>query len=227
MEVYKTLLSILIILIGSFSMTYGQSGKPLKSIVSIENQYLIVGVDNPIRIVAQQKEPVSISQLSVNFQVYNSEKVPIEIAVRNGYFIIRPDTIGIVELNITIGDTIETKTLRVKPMEAVGRLGGKYGANTNGKIGVGEFKAQMGIIAQIECCGFDAKCNVLEFQTIRISNRNQVERRINKGGRFEKETREIIMKAESGDIYIFRQIKYKCPGSEKPQRLDDMIFEIE
>jgi hypothetical protein len=227
MEVYKTLLSILIILIGSFLMTYGQSGKPLKSIVSIENQYLIVGVDNPIGIVAQQKEPVSISQLSANFQVYNSEKVPIEIAVCNGYFIIRPDTIGIVELNITIGDTIETKTLRVKPMEAVGRLGGKYGANTNGKIGVGEFKAQMGIIAQIECCGFDAKCNVLGFQTIRISNRNQVERRINKGGRFEEETREIIMKAESGDIYIFRQIKYKCPGSEKPQRLDDMIFEIE
>lgn len=226
MEVNKKLLSILIILIGSFSMTYGQLEKPLKSIVSIENQYLIVGFDNAIRIVAQQNEPVSISQLSANFHVYNSEKVPIEIAVGNGYFIIRPDTIGIVEINITIGDTIETKTLRAKPIEAVGRLS-KYGANTDKKIGIGEFKAQMGIIARVECCGFDAKCNVLGFQTIRISNRNQVERRINKEGRFEEETREIIMKAESGDIYVFRQIKYKCPGSEKTQRLDDMIFEIE
>ncbi|MEZ5039967.1 MAG: GldM family protein [Saprospiraceae bacterium] len=226
MEVGKRLLSILIILIGSFSMTYGQSGKPMKSIISIENQYLIVGVDNPIRIVAQQKEPVAISQLSANFQVYDSKKVPIEIVEGKGYFIIRPDTIGWVEINITIGDTIETKTLRVKPIEAVGRLS-KYGANTDEKIGIGEFEAQMGIIASVECCGFDAKCNVLGFQTIRINNRNQVERRINKGGRFEEATREIIMKAESGDIYIFRQIKYKCPGSEKPQRLDDMIFEIE
>lgn len=226
MEVDKTLLSILIIWVGSFSMTFGQSGKALKSIVSIENQYLIAGVDNLIRIVAQQNEPVSINQLNANFQVYNAEKVPIEIVGGNGYFIIRPDTIGIVEINIAIGDTIEIKALRVKPIEAVGRLS-RYGANTDKKIGVGEFKAQMGIIASVECCGFDAKCQVLKFQTIRIGVNNEIERAVNKGAKFDQQTRGIIMKAVSGDIFIFRQIKYKCPGSGKPQRLDDMIFEIE
>lgn len=225
MQFNKKVLSILIIWAGGFSMTFGQIGKPLKSIISIENQNLVVGIDNPIRIVAQQNEPVSINQLNAYFQVYNSKKVPIEIVEGNGYFVIRPDTIGTVEMNITIGDTIEIKTLRVRPIEAVGRLS-MYGANTDEKIGVGEFKAQRGIMAVVECCGFDARCSVLEFQTIRISNQNQVERRINKGGRFEEATREVVLKAESGDIYIFRQIKYKCPGSEKPQRLDDMIFEI-
>ncbi len=226
MEVNKKLLSILIIWIGSFSMTYGQINKPLKSIVSIENQYLIVGVDNPIRIIAQQNEPVSINQLNANFQVYNSGKVPIKIVEGEGYFIIRPDTIGIVEINITIGDTIVMKTLRVKPIDAVGRLG-KYQANTDEKISVGEFKAQMGVVASVECCGFKARCRVLQFQTIRIGVNNEIDRTVNKGSRFDKQTREIILKAESGDVYIFRQIKYKCPGSAKPQRLDDMIFEIE
>ena len=198
----------------------------MKSVISIENQYLIAKLDNPIRIVAQQSEPVSIKQLNATIQVHHSEKVPIEIVESSGCFIIRPDTIGIVELNITIGDTIETKTLRVKTIEAVGRLG-RFRANTDKKVGVGEFKAQMGIMAAIECCGFDAMCQVLGYQILRISNRNQIERAVNNGARFEEKTREIIMKAASGDIYIFRQITYKCTASENPQRLDDMIFEIE
>jgi GldM C-terminal domain len=219
-------MSALIIWMVNSLPAFGQVGKPLMSIISIENQYLIAKINNPIRIVAQQIEPVSIKQLNATFQVYNSEKVPIEIVEGRGYFIIRPDTIGIVELNITIGDTIERKTLRVKPIEAVGRLG-RYGANTDEKITVGAFKAQMGIIANIECCGFDARCQVLGYQVLRISDRNQTDRTINKGARFEENTRKIIMKAESGDIYIFRQIKYKCPGSENSQRLDDMIFEIQ
>lgn len=223
MKSIKKIFLILILGVGSCSILFGQVGK---SILSIENQYLIAKVNNPIRIVAQQEEPVSISQLSATFQRYDSEKETIEVVEGKGYFIINPDSIGTVKIHITVGDTVETKILRVKPIEAVGRLG-RHKANSDTKIGVGEFKAQMGIIANIECCGFDARCNVLGFQTIRISNRNQVERRINKGGRFEEDTREIIIKAESGDIYIFRQIKYRCPGSERSQRLDDMIFEIE
>ncbi|MFM9950901.1 MAG: GldM family protein [Saprospiraceae bacterium] len=67
----------------------------------------------------------------------------------------------------------------------------------------------------------------MEFQTIRIGANNEIERAVNKGARFDQQTRKIILKAESGDIFIFRQIKYKCPGSRHPQRLDDMIFEIE
>jgi hypothetical protein len=226
MKNLNKIVPILIFWIGSYSIILGQRGEPLKSMLSRENQYLIAKVDNTIRIVAQQKEPVSLSQLNATFQGYDSEKEPIEIIEGNGYFTINPDSIGIVEIYITIGDTVEIKTLRVNPIEAVGRLG-RHRANSDTKIGGGEFKAQMGIIASVECCGFDARCNVLGFQTIRISNRNQIERKINKGGGFDEETREIIMKAESGDIYIFREIKYKCPGSEKPQRLDDMIFEIE
>jgi hypothetical protein len=226
MKANKPVISVLVFWVVNSLTTFGQVGRPLKSIISIENQYLIAKVDNPIRIVVQQSEPVSIKQLNATIQAYNSAKVPIEIALGSGYFIIRPDTIGIVELNITIGDTIETKTLRVRPMEAVGRLG-RHGANTDKKIGIGEFKAQMGIIANVECCGFDAKCQVLGYQILRISNRNQSDRTVNKGGRFEENTRKLVMKAESGDIYIFRQIKYKCPGSENPQRLEDMIFEIE
>lgn len=212
--------------LGSYSIGYGQTGRSPKSILSIEHQYLMAKVDNPIRIVAQQDQPVSIHQLQATLQVYNGEKESLEIRRGSGYFIIRPDTIGMVEINIVIGDTLETKTLRVRPMVAVGRLG-RFGANTDEKIKVGAFKAQTGLIANVECCGFDARCQVSGFQLIRISKQNQAKRAVNQGGRFEDHSRAIIRQAESGDIYVFRQIRYRCPGSEKPQRLDDMVFEVE
>ena len=81
--------------------------------------------------------------------------------------------------------------------------------------------------ASIAVCDIDGKYKVLGFEIIRISNKNEAERCINKGGGFGEKTREIIKKAQSNDIFIFRKIKYKSPYSEKPQRLDDMIFEIE
>ncbi|MFT5262623.1 MAG: hypothetical protein ACI8YQ_001360 [Polaribacter sp.] len=226
MKLKKKTLLILILWIGNYLISLGQIAHPLKSIISIADQYLVAKINNPIRIIAQQKEPVSIDQLNATFQKYDSEKEPIVIVERNGYFIINPDTIGIVKINITIGDTIETKTIRVKPIEVVGRLG-RFKANTDKKISVGEFRTQMGIMASVECCGFDAKCKVLEFQTIRISTQKQTEKALNRGGKFEEEAREIIAKTESGDIFIFRQIVCKCSDSGKAQRLDDMIFEVE
>jgi len=221
----KAILSVLIFWVVSSLPAFGQNRKPLKSMISIENQHLVLKYDNPFRIVVQQTEPVSIKQLNATIQVNNSEKVPIEIVEKNGFFIIRPDTIGMVEISITIGDTIETRNIIVKPLEAVGQFG-IHGANSDKKIGIGEFKSQLGVAANIECCDIDGKCTVLGFQMLRIGKRNIVERTVNKGAKFEEPAIEIIMKAESGDIFIFRQIEYTCYGSGEPQRLDDMIFEI-
>ena len=106
-----------------------------------------------------------------------------------------------------------------------GYLGGAYGY-VDKQIGIGEFKAQGGIAAVVLCCGFDAKCKVERFETIRINKENQAERNINEGPRFIGAVKEMILKAESGDIYIFRNIEYRCPGSQNLKRLDDMIFEI-
>lgn len=179
-----------------------------------------------MRIVAQQTEPVSLRQLSATFQVYDGQKVPIEITERKGYFTIRPDSIGMVEIHIAVGDTTEIRTLRVKPMPAVGRLG-RFCGNTGEKIDVGEFKAQMGLTANIEYGDICGSCQILGYQVLRVSSRNEVEKALNRGARFGQHTQAIIMKAEPGDVFIFREIRYKCPGAASPQRLEDMVFEVE
>lgn len=218
--------TILILLVWTGVHTAGWAQAPQKALTSLENRHLLAKIDNPIRIVAQQNDPVSIQQLDATFQPFNAEKAPIEIREGKGYFIIRPDTTGLVEIRITVGDTVEIKTLPVKPLEAVGYLG-RIKANSDEKMAAGEFKAQMGISAVIECCGFDARCQVLGFKVMRISAEGQTERAVNPEARFRKPAIDMIQKAKPGDLYIFRQIKYQCPGSGQPQRLEDMIVEIE
>jgi hypothetical protein len=225
MKAHIQIAMVLIFFIGGYSWGFGQPELAPKSVISIENQHLLARVDNPLHIVVQQNEPVTLDQLSATLQVLGSEKLPLELVQGPGCFIINPHAVGIVEINITIGDTLETKSLIVKPLKAIGRLS-TYRANTEDKIRAAEFKAQIGISATIECYGYFKRCNVKSFQVIRVSSENRVESAENVGAKFDGEAKEIIKKAESGDIFIFRQIKHQCFDSEKPERLDDMIFEI-
>ena len=218
------LISILIIIIYSQITIVGQ--QQFKSIISVEYGHFIAKLDNSFRVVAQQEKRVTIDQLSALIQIYDSESKPIEIQERNNHFVIYPDTIGIVEISIDLGDTVEIKKIKVKAIEAVGRLG-RFGANIDKPIKKGEFKAQQGIAAIVEGYDIQARCKIYGYQLLRISKRNRVDRSINKGGRFEQKTKEVINKAETGDLYIFREIRYRCPGSNKIKRLADMIFEIE
>lgn len=196
-----------------------------KALISIKGGHLTSKMDNNIRIVAQQDRPVSSDQLKGTIQAFNSVKKPLQIVEKKGYFTIRPDTTGLVEISVNLGDTIEVKRLYVRPMTAVGQLG-SYRANEGAGIGSGEFKAQSGILAVLQGYDIDALCRVLEFQVVRISEDNQVERATNLGPRFESGSRQIIDNAKPGDLYLFINVLYKCFNSTSPQKLDDMVVTI-
>ncbi len=226
MNIYQSIFFILFLFLGSASEIVGQSGNSVKSVINLEFERLYVKMDNPLRIVARQSEPVSIDQLEAFLIINDSLKVPIDLLGDNGYFVIRPDTLGTVEISVEVGDIIETTRLRVHPIRVLAMLASSYGGKDH-KISVPAFISQRGIVAEVACCYISARCKMLGFQLIRIGSRNQIERSINIGGQFEGRTREIIDRATPGDLYIFRNIRSKCPGSDQPQRLDDMIFEIE
>ncbi len=215
------LLSLLFISVGS--SLHSQDAP--KILFFISNGDFIANVDNYFRIVAQQNQPFSKNQIISSTIIFGKRKLPINIEETKGWFIIHPDTTGIIELIVKLRDTVMTKSASIKPMPAVARLS-KYGANSDEKIGVAEFKAQMGIVAQVECCGFDARCKVYGYEVIRVSAQNKVERNINIGGKFDDVTRKIIHNAQSRDLFIFRNIRYSCADSKLIQRLDDMTFVI-
>ncbi|MCU0348558.1 MAG: hypothetical protein MUC59_16595, partial [Saprospiraceae bacterium] len=102
-----------------------------------------------------------------------------------------------------------------------------FGLSRGGSLSAAKFKLQKGVYASVECCGFDAKCEVVDYSIIHITHDSRIERAFNKGGRLNEETNELIQVAEPGDIYWFRNIRYRCPGTREPQLAGDISIEIE
>lgn len=217
-KVFSSLLAMSFCLI-----TYSQHAP--RFLIDVSEGSFYAQVDNYFQLIAQQDKPVSLDQLSATLQADNNYGVPVNIEQRMAYFLIHPDKMGTLKIKIRLKDTTLTKAFRVKPIPVIGMLS-QYSANTDEQIGAAVLKAQIGVMALVNCCGFDARCEVLKYEVIRINSLGRAEKTLNAGGSFEEKTRAIIHKAEAGDLYIFRKIRYRCFENEASKRLDDMIFEI-
>jgi GldM C-terminal domain len=183
----------------------------------------------PFKIVAAQEGPVLASQVKIR-PYSQGEKLGKNIHVNatiqgdSGMFYINTDTVGLFELTVETKSGNESQILEAIPFPNIST---ELGNHTNGsKLGVGEFRAQMGVRARIIGTDMEASCEVLGFQIIRISRENEAQRAINQGGSITKANRPIFDAATPGDIYWFRNIRYRCPGAETPQLATDFSIEI-
>jgi GldM C-terminal domain len=200
--------------------------KPSQILIQTEYKQVIVGQDNRIEIVTQQCKPIGKNDVTATFQVYDKKTEPLEVKENNGRFTIKPPAIGEIILYITTDSGIVTKILMSHYMTAVGYFGGRR-ANSHQKIGAGEMKAQEGVDARVECCGYDAKCKVIDFELLRISTNGKSFKNMNMNGQFDEKSQKIIQQTQKSDIYVVRNIRYRCPGMPAPEFLEDMTFEIE
>ena len=223
--------NIYLIILLNFFVIFCNGQNSEKVIINTENcNELIAGIDNYISIIAIQdsslfEEHTSAYLITPNRYLNETKPIKLQVEKKYGKYFIHPDSVGVAEFHIKLNNDIEIKSIKVNPLEAVCRLS-RYKANSESKIPKGEFKAQMGIVAYVECCGFDARCKMISFEVIRIPTNEISARTLNNGGKFEKATLKLIHQAEAGDLYIFRNIYYQCPNTEK-QRSEDMIIEIQ
>ena len=191
------------------------------------NKHFVIGIDNPIDIVDNYNQAIAKEDVSAIFEHYESRnKRDLEILGETGQLYIRPDSLGRVTIRVNLKEGIKEKTLRTKSIIPVARLS-KYGANHSGKISQGEFRAQAGILAIVEGYNIDAKCKAVGFEIVRVPKDEPAKKLMNQGGRFEVNSRVLISEAQAGDLYLFRNIYYRCPGDDTGKRLNDMIFEIQ
>jgi hypothetical protein len=119
-----------------------------------------------------------------------------------------------------------SRTLSVKPLTATPRIG-NYTSNETNKIKWAELQAHIGLIANIECCDISGTCVVQGFEVYIIPVNSKVMKSKNKGQKFTNQTIELFKKSKHKDLVMFRNILYRCPGSEYDQRMPDMVLEIE
>lgn len=177
---------------------------------------LYMGVENPLSIVAAgvPSGDVRITVDGINLTRGN-----------NGKYIATAKQTGIAKITVS-GGGLEPTTFkyRVKSIpDPVMKLGGRH---KGGNIRLGEFKAQLGIIALLENFDFEARCKVDEFEIVRIPKGGDAIRTTNSGGRFGNRAKQIIQGARRGDLFYFGDIKVKCPGDRVRRTMNSLVFNI-
>ena len=177
-----------------------------------------IGMYNPLKIKTLKHQEEEIEVTGTGVEIEKEE---------NGKYIITATRPGNGKINIKIGDYQTIYNVRVKRIPRPWVMLGNHESGTISKV---TFKAQSGIGAWITNFDVDAKCKMVSFQLTRITKDGEQETIENIGGRFTETAQKIINKAQSGDIYLFEELRYRCPGDtfEKGRKdVNSLVFRIE
>jgi len=179
-----------------------------------------IGVDNPVAVTA-----AGVNSNEINVSMSGAGGGTIKPG--GGNYIVnvnRPTKKGeFANINISAPGLNESRQFRVKRIpDPVPKLSNSRG----GTMSAGEFKAQGGVRPVLEGFDFDAKCAMSGFRAVRIPKRQDPQLAQNPGGKFGADVAGIVRKAKPGDVFLFDNIKCKCPGDPAPRDLGSMSFRI-
>lgn len=191
----------------------------------------LANMDNHFHLVSSKGSDLNVDSIQIKQYVHNVETMSydsIDLIVTKEYnlFKCRTHGVGTCEISVNINGGIERFKAKVKPLPAVCYFGGVNGSS-NDKMKAVPFRVQKGVYTQVECCGFDVRCNIIRYDIIKIPNFGKRVISTNTGGPLELRNQTIVEDAKKGDLYLFRRIMYQCPGNEEVQRGNDIIIEID
>lgn len=177
-----------------------------------------VGVDNPV---------------SVSAAGFSSKDLKVSINGSGGtitrtgsaFFNVRVETpTEDCRVNVTGGGLSDSRIFRVKripdPSPVLSEL------TLPEQMDADKFKSQGGVILMLKDFDFDARCDMLSFEVLRIAPDGARESVTNEGGRFREAARALVDKAEPGDIFLFRNIRGQYPGDAEVRNLQGFSVEI-
>jgi gliding motility-associated protein GldM len=177
-----------------------------------------IGVDNPVSVSAAG---VSSNQLNVSGSGGGISLNP----VGGGKYNVKVTQPGDATITVSGGGLQPTKfAFRVKRIpDPVAKLTNKQ---KGGSIPNGVFKAQGGVLAELENFDFDARCDIQGFTLVRVPRREDPMIAVNGGARFTSEAVSIVNQARPGDRFFFENVKARCPGDSAGRTINDMVFNI-
>lgn len=197
-------------------------GERSVSVSATKMNVFYMGVDNPVEVSAAG---VPSAQVQVSMSGSGGGSI-----TRNsdGTFNVRvstPTKLGeYAYVNVTAPGLTARKEFRVKRIpNPTAKLSNSLGGN----MSAGEFKAQQGLRADLEGFDFDAKCDILGYELVRVQRRADPEiLPAHRGGIYSSEARAMVDKAKPGDTYFFNNVKAKCPGDQAGRDINGLTFNI-
>ena len=185
--------------------------------VSLSNlNVLYIGVENPIHLelVGLQPKEVIVELSGGSGQIEKIDSINYMVTVS------QPG-----DVRIRLSDDGFTKEFlyKVKPVpDPVARLSNKAG----GSMGSGEFRAQGGLGAFIDDFDFDCKCLIQGFNLTKIGRRQDPVEVTNVGPRYSSQAKRLIQTAKPGDVYLFTNVRARCPGDQAGRPINSLAFFI-
>ncbi len=196
-------------------------GERSVSVSATKMNVFYIGVDNPVSVsaagVPSNQVNVSMSGAGGGTISRNSDgtfNVKVSSQTRAGEF---------AYVNVSAPGLNEKREFRVKRIPTpVAKLSGNLG----GVMSSGEFRAQRGLLADLENFDFDARCEIVGFQLVRVPRRQDPAVETNRSGSYGAEVKGLVDQAKPGDTYYFENVKGKCPGDVATRDLNTLVFKI-
>ncbi|GAA5221424.1 type IX secretion system motor protein PorM/GldM [Membranihabitans marinus] len=203
----------------SNSFTY-EVGERSASVSADKMNVLYVGVDNPLSITASG---ISSNDLKVAGSGSGIKLAKTAVGKYNATVSAQGGAKIVLSGGGLAPTTYEFRTKLIP--DPIATLSGVPG----GKMGNGTFKVQRGLIPELKNFDFDARCNVLSFSLLRSPRPGTGDAAIvnNNGSAYESGTSSLVSKASPGDIYLYENIRVKCPGWPAGKVIGDVIFKIQ
>jgi hypothetical protein len=190
-------------------------GDPFVMLTASKMNVVYVGIPNPLNL---SSTGVDLNDLTLR------ASPPSYISQYEKEYTLNVSAVGIETVKVRHnGKLMNEFSFRAKRIpDPTAQLGG----NSSGKMGVGEFKAQGGVIASLGNFDFDAKCKITGFAVTRNSLVGGRLTETNVGDSFDSKSSELIQMAIPQDIYTFTNVQAKCPGDKAGRTLNSLVFEI-
>ena len=196
-------------------------GERSVSVSATKMNVFYIGVDNPVAVsaagVPSNQVQVSMTGAGGGSISRNSDgtfNVKVSTPTKLGEFSY---------VTVSAPGLTEKREFRVKRIpNPVAKLSSSMG----GVMSSGEFKAQRGLFAVLENFDFDAKCEIIGYQLVRVPRRQDPQMETNKGGGYNAGPKGLVDQAKAGDTFYFENVKAKCPGDASGRDINQLVFKI-
>lgn len=173
-----------------------------------------VGVDNPITLSAAG---VPSAQLKVTSN-------GVTMTGSGAKRVVRAKRAGTATISLSGGGLAKTDfKFRVKRIpDPVVKCAGRM----DGAIKSGTFRAQLGLIPELENFDFGARCNIQSYTLYYTPKGKDPYEIRGKGNKFSGQVLNVVKQAKPNDTYMFTEVKAKCPGDTVARRVNGLSFKI-
>ncbi len=187
---------------------------PFATVSPTKMNVFYIGVPNPVQVSA-----AGVANAKLNVSMTNGS-----ISGAGGKYEVRVTTQGATNVNVTAnGKNYGAFPFRVKLIpNPVAKVSGQPG----GRMNAGVWKAQQGVVADLENFDFDAKFEVLSFNMFYQPKLQDPGIASATGPYFSAPMKDFVKKAKPGDIFYIEEIKVRGPDGLS-RKIPGIAFKID